>query len=207
MTDYYEIRECPGCGLRYPLMAHQSFGTRCPACLNETTVVVTRQLYSEKPAGPQAPAVPLEALLDNIRSAWNVGSIFRTADGFGLRHLHLCGITPTPEQAAVRKTSLGAEHTVGWTYRKNVLLAARQLKSSGYRLYALEAHARSIPVQSARGLIHGKQVVLVAGNEVTGVDPGVLELCDEILFIPMSGRKRSFNVAVAFAVALSQFVL
>jgi tRNA G18 (ribose-2'-O)-methylase SpoU len=151
---------------------------------------------SAKPA-----ALHFEALLDNVRSAWNVGSIFRTAEGFGLKELYLCGVTPTPQGDAVKKTSLGAEETVNWIYCKNAVSAARKLKTTGYHLIALEEDERSIPIQNARNVKTNEKSVLVVGNEVTGVDPDLLDLCDEILFIPMSGNKKSFNVAVAFAVA------
>jgi len=203
----YEIRECQNCGLRYPLIEGHSFGTRCPSCLGETHVVLTRQLDFEGKSSNDLTPGPspfrrgqLSALLDNIRSAWNVGSIFRTADGFGLKHLHLCGITPTPDTESVKKTSLGAEETVAWTYAKNACLKGQELKSKGYKLFALEEDRRSIPIQNAGGITN-ERIVLVTGNEVTGVDPDLLDLCDKVLFIPMSGNKKSFNVAVAFAVA------
>jgi tRNA G18 (ribose-2'-O)-methylase SpoU len=197
----YEIRECNSCGLRYPLTEGHSFGTRCPSCLGETQVVLTRQLDLESKSLMKPASFHLEALLDNVRSAWNVGSIFRTADGLGLRHLYLCGITPTPEMDAVKKTSLGAEDAVSWTYSNNALQTGQELKSQGLKLFGLEEDTRSIPIQSVEKIALNEKVVLVTGNEVTGVDPDLLDLCDEILFIPMRGNKKSFNVAVAFAVA------
>jgi 23S rRNA (guanosine2251-2'-O)-methyltransferase len=214
MTISYQIRECRNCGLRYPITQGYSFGTRCPSCLGNTRVVLTRPLSAEtvsplnelKPGPTPYKGGELSGLLDNVRSAWNVGSIFRTADGFGLNHLHLCGITPTPESEAVKKTSLGAEETISWTYHKNAVLAAQTLKSEGYRLFALEED-RSISIQRAKQKIEDEKIVLVAGNEITGVDPDLLSLCDQVFFIPMRGDKRSFNVAVAFAVAVSQIVL
>ena len=206
MTAFYEIRECQNCGLRYPLTEGHPFGERCPSCLGATSLIFTRPLNREAASHSHRAVLHLEALLDNIRSAWNVGSIFRTADGFGLRHLHLCGITPTPENDAVQKTSLGAEETVAWTYNKNAVQAGRALKFKGYQLFALEEDARSVPIQSARGIRKNEKIVLVTGNEVTGVDPDLLDLCDQILFIPMSGNKKSFNVAVAFAIAVSQII-
>src|SRR6266540_5911559 len=207
MTISYQIRECPNCGLRYPLTEGHSFGTRCPSCLGNTRVVLTRGLTYETISPLNQPSLHLEALLDNIRSAWNVGSIFRTADGFGLKHLHLCGITPTPDSEAVRKTSLGAEETVNWTYHKNAVIAAWNLKTEGYSLFAMEEDGRSISIQSAKQKTENEKFVLIAGNEITGVDPDLLSLCDQVFFIPMRGDKRSFNVAVAFAIAVSQISL
>ncbi|MEW6406996.1 MAG: TrmH family RNA methyltransferase, partial [Chloroflexota bacterium] len=215
----FQIRICLSCGLRYPLVEEHPFGTRCPACLGSTEVAATHPLRTENlipfndltpgplssPQGAPARRGELAALLDNIRSAWNVGSIFRTADGFGLPHLHLCGITPTPAMDALKKTALSAESTVSWSYHKNALAAAQELKAGGCRLLALEESERAIPIHDAN--LGNKKAILIAGNEVTGVDPGILEICDQILYIPMRGGKKSFNVAVAFAVAVSQLTL
>lgn len=139
----------------------------------------------------------LSALLDNVRSAWNVGAIFRTADGLGISKLYLCGITPTPDNEAVRKTSLGSEETVSWDYAPNALEYAKNLKNDGYKLIALEQDERSKPIEQVDNL---SPIVLVVGNEVTGVDPELLDFCDQIVHIPMRGQKRSFNVEVAFAI-------
>jgi 23S rRNA (guanosine2251-2'-O)-methyltransferase len=200
-ANAYQIRQCPACGLRYPLMENSAFGTHCPSCLASTDIIATYPLQTENRLAVNSPKLHLDALLDNIRSAWNVGSIFRTADGFGFGHLHLCGITPTPEIDSVKKTSLGAEETVGWTYHKNAVTIAQELKSKGVKLFALEEDTRAIPIQNLKHDFANEKIILIAGNEVTGVDPQLLNLCDEILFIPMCGSKKSFNVAVAFGVA------
>ena len=136
--------------------------------------------------------------LDNVRSAWNVGSILRAADGFGFSHAHLCGITPTPEAESVRKTALGAEEYVAWSYHKDALKLAKGLKKKGWKIFALEEDARATIIRPIDGV---SKSVLFVGNEITGVDPSLLDLCNEIFYIPMRGRKRSFNVAVAFGVA------
>lgn len=142
-------------------------------------------------------------LLDNIRSAWNVGSILRSADGFGFGHAYLCGITPTPDPLtssgrAVLKTSLGAENSVTWSHHKDAVKLAAGLKKEGWKILALEEGGRDI------GRMHfdlpGKSV-LVLGSEVAGADPELLTLSDEVLSIPMRGEKRSLNVAIAFSVA------
>ena len=143
-------------------------------------------------------------LLDNIRSAWNAGSIFRSADGFGFTHAYLCGITPTPESEAVTKTSLGAEETVPWTYHKDAVKLVRTLKKKGCLVWALEEHERAVPLSANIGLEDSRPVVLIVGNEVTGVDPGLLALSDSIFYIPMQGDKQSFNVAIAFGIAAYQ---
>ena len=139
-------------------------------------------------------------LLDNIRSAWNVGSILRSADGFGFGHAYLCGITPTPEADAVRKTSLGAEEYVTWSHHNNAVKLAKGLKKEGWMILALEEDERSITLSRGKKVKIDK-TVLIVGNEVTGVDPELLDLADHILTIPMHGQKRSFNVANAFSIA------
>jgi 23S rRNA (guanosine2251-2'-O)-methyltransferase len=208
--SFYQIRQCanPSCGLRYPLTGNHPFGERCPACLGTTREVLTRPLNPEAPA--PTPAVPqpekrpqLAALLDNVRSAWNVGAIFRTADGLGVGKLYLCGITPTPENAAVCKTALGAENSVQWETARDALALAQRLKAEGHQLWALEQDERAVPLTAIPGQA---KVILLVGNEVTGVDPELLDLSDQIVYIPMRGQKRSLNVEVAFGVAASQLI-
>jgi tRNA G18 (ribose-2'-O)-methylase SpoU len=138
-------------------------------------------------------------LLDNIRSAWNVGSILRSADGFGFGHAYLCGITPTPEVDAVRKTALGAEEFVTWSHHKDAVKLVKGLKLEGWKVAALEEDQRAIPI--SQFIDSSQPVVLILGSEVTGVDPELLDLADSILYIPMRGQKRSFNVANAFSIA------
>jgi tRNA G18 (ribose-2'-O)-methylase SpoU len=148
----------------------------------------------------------MAVLLDNIRSAWNVGSILRSADGFGFSHAYLCGITPTADNEAVAKTSLGAENSVPWSYHKDGVKLVKELKTKGEKIYGLEEDARAIPLETG-GLPsivreQGSTLrILIVGNEVTGVDPELLDLCDQIFYIPMRGAKNSFNVAIAFSIA------
>ena len=143
-----------------------------------------------------------EALLDNIRSVYNVGNILRSADGVGIRHVHLCGITPTPSNRKLAKTSLGAEHTVAWSYHRNGLAAALSLRESGLRLWALEGGSRSESLFEAIGDLRGPPIVLVVGSEISGVDPGILAQCERVLCLPMQGVKTTLNVAVAFGIAV-----
>jgi len=196
----YEIRLCQSCGLRYPLTKDHAFGQRCPLCLGTTERVLSRQIAPRTATLATESGIRLEALLDNVRSAWNVGSIFRTADGLGLSKLYLCGITPTPDNEAVRKTSLGAEESVAWEYSRNALELAKRLKVEGVKLIALEQDPRAAPITQLV-ISDSRFSILVLGNEVTGVDPDLLDMCDQIVQIPMRGQKRSFNVEVAFAIA------
>ncbi len=147
--------------------------------------------------------IHLSALLDNVRSAWNVGAIFRTADGLGIKKIYLCGITPTPEAEAVRKTALGAEETVAWEYSRNALETVNRLRDEGNKCIALEQDNRAIPLTDYQ-FPNPNPEILIVGNEVTGVDPELIDICDRILYIPMLGQKRSLNVEVAFGIAAFQ---
>ena len=208
MTTSYEIRLCDSCGLRYPLVQGHPHGTRCPICMGSTRLILRRELILEPTRDPSPGSLSptgragLAVLLDNIRSAWNVGSILRSADGFGFVHAYLCGISPTPEVEAVQKTSLGAEDAVPWSYHKDAVKLVRGLKKEGFSILALEDEPKaiSLPEHDNRNYT-GRESVLILGSEVTGIDPGLLELCDEVLSIPMRGEKKSFNVAMAFSIA------
>jgi 23S rRNA (guanosine2251-2'-O)-methyltransferase len=204
MTEGYEIRVCENtlCGLRYPLIKGHPYGERCPACLGNTVAILSRDISPERILSTGTSPVQLEALLDNIRSAWNVGAIFRTSDGFGVKKLFLCGITPTPKNPSVNKTALGAGSTVPWVYSRNALESARTIKDGGSHLWALEQDDRAISVYT-NFEVDDKPIALIVGNEVSGVDPDLLDLCERIVYIPMVGKKRSLNVEVAFAVAIS----
>lgn len=204
----FEIRVCSSCGLRYPLTEGHPFGLRCPHCLGETTVVLRKQTNNEPTIEENNKITQqrtLAVLVDNVRSAWNVGSILRSADGFGFSHAYLCGITPTPEQEAVQKTSLGAEEFVTWSHHKDAPKLAKGLKKEGWKVIALEQDNRAVSIRSAKTIrdysTSKNKVVLIAGSEVTGVDPQLLDLADTIFYIPMHGKKRSFNVANAFSIA------
>ena len=148
----------------------------------------------------QAVARPLELLLDNVRSVFNVGSIFRSCDGAGVQGLYLCGITPTPAHKAMDKTALGAQASVRWTQHANARHLASELVDAGKTLWALEYCMTSVDLFTAAP-DRPDDLVLVLGNEVAGVDPGVLELCSQALHIPMRGAKNSLNVATAMGVA------
>ena len=205
-ATYYEIRLCQNCGLRYPLTESHPFGERCPVCLGQTQAILKRTIALLPPRGEgieMRGEIQLSALLDNIRSAWNVGAIFRTADGLRIDKLYLCGITPTPDNEALQKTSLGAEETVAWEYSRNALETANKMKSEGHKLIALEQDNRAVSLTDYR-FQNPDPKILIVGNEVTGVDPELLDLCDHILHIPMLGQKRSFNVEVAFGIAAFQ---
>lgn len=199
-----QVRQCmrPDCSLRYPQVTGHPYGERCPRCGASTRLVLERPLDSEPiHTNGLSTSLHLEVLLDNIRSAWNVGSMFRTADGLGIRALHLCGVTPTPDNTKVTKTSLGAEQSVAWCHYNDGVQAALTLRERGLHLWALERDSRAESLLELSFPLPDEPLLLVVGNEVAGVDPGILELCERLVYIPMLGVKRSFNAAVAFGIA------
>ncbi|MEP6895610.1 MAG: TrmH family RNA methyltransferase [Chloroflexota bacterium] len=204
----YQIRLCNSCGLRYPLTEGHTFGTRCPVCMGDTRLILSRELsYEPLHTRHLTPNPSPErrggraVLLDNIRSAWNVGSIFRSADGFGFAHAYLCGITPTPDIEAVTKTALGAEDSVSWSYHKDAVKLVKGLKKEGWKIWALEENEQATSISNAETIKANERIVLMVGSEITGVDPELLDAADEIFYIPMHGEKKSFNVAMAFSIA------
>ncbi len=193
----------PECGLRFPLDPEVHSGVFCPRCGAHLDQNVLTHENSDCPPLELRPIRQLSALLDNIRSVYNVGAIFRTADGVGLKHLFLCGLTPTPaENPSVSKTALGAELVLPWSQHRNALILAVRLREEGYSLIGLECTSKATPIYRFRGEPpDDRPMVLIVGNERAGVDPGLLDLCEVVLALPMMGEKESLNVAVAFGVA------
>jgi tRNA G18 (ribose-2'-O)-methylase SpoU len=144
-------------------------------------------------------------ILDNIRSAHNVGSIFRTSDAAGVEKIYLCGTTPTPKDrfgrivAEIAKTALGAEKDVAHEYLKATSQAIKKLKKEGYQIIAIEQAENSIDYKKVKTK---SKCAFVVGNEVEGVKKNILKLCDQVAEIPMQGKKESLNVAVSFGVAI-----
>ncbi len=202
----YQIRQCTNesCRLRFPMPEDALPSNLCPKCGAVTQLIAEQPIEFEalpKIATPVATPdhPPFAVLLDNLRSLFNVGSIFRSAEGAGLRHLYLCGITSTPENPKLAKTSLGAEKVVGWSQHNNALDLAASLLKQGLRLWALDVGVDSQSLFTVQ--TPNDSVVLVVGNEVSGIDLDLLKLCERTIHIPMQGMKRSLNVAVAFGVA------
>ncbi len=142
--------------------------------------------------------LPMAVLCEDIRSLHNVGSIFRTCDGAGVGRLYLCGHTGHPPRNEIEKTALGSVASVPWEYVPNQFEAVRSLRSRGYRIIALERTEGSVPYDRAE---YTFPACLVLGNEVRGITPEMLALCDMAVEIPMRGAKGSLNVAVAFGIA------
>jgi tRNA G18 (ribose-2'-O)-methylase SpoU len=148
----------------------------------------------------------LEIVLDNLRSCFNVGAIFRSADGAGLAKIHLCGICPTPDNNKVHKTALGSENSVPFEIHKNALQFICEEKKRGKRIWALEKTPVSEDLSRFRLTQSDPATILIAGNEVCGIDPDVLEICDARIQIPMAGIKGSLNVAIALGIAVYNII-
>jgi len=145
----------------------------------------------------------ISLILDNIRSLYNVGSAFRTADGLGVEKLYLCGYTGCPPREEISKTALGAEEVVPFEKVENILPLIKKLKEDGYTVVSLEKNNSSINIIDYRW---PKNVALVVGNEIVGISEEVLKASDCVVHIPMIGIKESFNVASALAIAIYDVV-
>jgi 23S rRNA (guanosine2251-2'-O)-methyltransferase len=198
LIAFYECRQ-PTCQLRFPAQVETVSG--CPRC-GRPLVAVGEAVYKYPPAEKNGRLPPIHLLLDNIRSLHNVGSIFRTADGAGVGHLYLCGITPTPANPRLAKTALGAQNTVHWSYHNNALAAAVSLQQAGHALWGIEPTPASQPLFAAPPLPAERPLVLLLGNEKAGLDPGLLALCEQTIHLPMYGHKTSLNVAVVAGTAV-----
>jgi len=206
MTSNTVFRQCirKACMFRFPGPDGEFFA--CPKCGAGTTVVALFSHHDQQDIIPEEYRTrTIEAGLDNLRSILNVGSIFRTADAVGIRHIHLFGITPSPIHPRMQKTSLGAEDILPWTQHWDGLAAVRELKSQGYLIAALEKTRESQNLFDFSLPAEYKKILLIAGNENTGIDPGILAESNYILHLPMLGSKESLNVANAFAVAAYWF--
>ena len=152
---------------------------------------------SYRTAAPSGVAV----VLDNIRSAHNAGSIFRSADAFKVDMIWLCGITPVPPSAEIHKTALGAEESVPWEYREDTASLVMQLREEGWTVVSVEQTVHSVKLQDFRRE-KGRRYAFIFGNEVDGVQQEVVDLSDFALEIPQYGTKHSLNVSVSAGVVL-----
>jgi tRNA G18 (ribose-2'-O)-methylase SpoU len=147
-----------------------------------------------------AARLPVSVVLENVRSLYNVGSIFRTSDGALIEKLYLCGYTPHPPRREIEKTALGATQSVPWEYCADAHQQVAQLKQAGMKICALELTTDSIPYFAV-----GKKdfpICLLVGNELIGLSKGLIDLADMAVEIPMYGIKHSLNVAVAYGIAV-----
>lgn len=148
--------------------------------------------------------MPVTVVLDNVRSAQNVGAFFRTSDAFAVEHIALCGITATPPAREIHKTALGAEHTVAWSHHASTAECVRGLLDEGYEVLAVEQVEGAVPLGKFEPRA-GVRYALVFGNEVEGVGQEVVDLCRGAIEIPQAGVKHSINVSVSGGVVLWRF--
>ncbi len=145
--------------------------------------------------------LPLIIVLDNVRSAINVGSIFRTADAFRIQHIYCCGITPVPPHRDLLKSALGATESVEWAYFPDTLSCINVLKEKNVKVAAIEQTVKSIPLQQME-VDHSHPLAVVFGHEMHGVSQEVINRCDFSLEVPQAGTKHSLNIAVCTGIVL-----
>jgi len=148
---------------------------------------------------------PIIAVLENIRSAYNVGSVFRTADAFLLEAVYLTGYSPVPPHKEIRKTALGAEDSVSFRHFANASEAIEDLKANGYKVYAVEQSTHSISLE-ALSVSNTEKIAFIFGNEVTGVELTTIQQCGGCIEIPQLGMKHSLNIATAAGVVLWELI-
>jgi len=152
----------------------------------------------------QQDKLPVVVVLDNVRSMHNVGSVFRTADGFAVEKVVLCGITAQPPHREIEKTALGATLAVEWIYFADTLSAVDELRRQGYRIIAIEQAENSTLLHRFKPLADEKYA-LVFGNEVNGVSDEVMQNLDGCIEIPQFGTKHSFNIVISAGIVLWDF--
>lgn len=152
----------------------------------------------------EAKKLPLIVVLDNVRSQYNVGSVFRTSDAFRVEAIYLCGISATPPHQEIHKTALGAEDTVDWKYFKDTTIAINELKAAGYFIYSIEQVEGSVMLENLQ-LDATKKYAVVLGNEVKGVQQEVVNLSDGCIEIPQYGTKHSLNVSTTAGIVIWDF--
>jgi len=152
-----------------------------------------------------APKLPIVLVLDDVRSAHNVGSVFRTADAFRIEAIHLCGISAKPPHKDIHKTALGATESVEWQHFRDVADSLGQLKEKGYRIFAVEQAEPSIsPEDFSPG--REERIALIFGHEVNGVSEKALEYAEACIEIPQYGTKHSLNISVSVGIIIWELV-
>ena len=151
-----------------------------------------------------ASKTPLIIVLDNVRSLYNIGAIFRTADAFLVEKIYLCGITATPPHMEIYKTALGATESVEWVYEKEAVKTVQKLKSQGIFTVAIEQTEGAVSLEKF-SLDSSKKYAVVFGNEVKGVQQTVINSCDTCVEIPQFGTKHSLNISVSAGVVVWNF--
>ena len=163
--------------------------------LNEELCRPTLEEYAE------VDKLPVVVVLDNVRSAQNVGSFFRTADAFGIERIMLCGISSTPPNRDIHKTALGAEMSVAWNYFSTTMECVESLRNEGYTILAIEQIEGAVMLNDFKAE-QDKRYAIIFGNEVEGVDQAVADVVDGAIEIPQVGIKHSLNVSVTAGILM-----
>ena len=145
--------------------------------------------------------IPITILLENIRSAHNIGSVFRTADSFLINEIILCGISAQPPNKDIRKTALGSSKSVEWKYEKNIEVAIQKLKDEGNKIISVEQTTNSISLENFEPSNNSKYAIIF-GNEVNGIEQRTIDLSDMAIEIPQYGTKHSLNISVAAGIII-----
>ena len=145
--------------------------------------------------------IPITILLENIRSAHNIGSVFRTADSFLINEIILCGISAQPPNKDIRKTALGSSESVEWKYEKNIDVTIQKLKDEGNKIISIEQTTNSISLENFKPLNNSKYAIIF-GNEVNGIEQRTIDMSDMAIEIPQYGTKHSLNISVAAGIII-----
>jgi tRNA G18 (ribose-2'-O)-methylase SpoU len=147
-----------------------------------------------------AEKTPITIVLDNIRSALNVGSVFRTSDAFLIENIILCGITATPPNKEIRKAALGATDSVKWEYSEDTSEAVKRLMEKGYYVVGVEQANKATMLNNFK--LPNKPIAIIMGNEVNGVAQEVIDICNQVIEIPQFGTKHSLNISVTTGIVV-----
>ena len=148
----------------------------------------------------RAKKTPITIILDNVRSAINVGSIFRTSDAFLIENIILCGITATPPNKEIRKAALGSTDSVKWEFSENTIDAVNRLKAEGYHIIAVEQADKSTMLNNIN--LPKEPIAIIMGNEVNGVTQDVIDVCNAVIEVPQFGTKHSLNISVTVGIVI-----
>lgn len=193
----------PQCALKFPLPENGEERKTCPRCGSSLSVDLTAPISQRIPRLNENAEFPVVIpVLDNLRSALNVGAILRTCEGAGIHEIYLCGITPTPANAKVRKTALGAEERLTWHHDWSLIPVLEKLRQDGIIIWALEGGSGAVNLfEAAAAIPPGEKIALIIGNEVNGVDAEAVGFAGRAVYLPMMGEKESLNAATAFGIA------
>lgn len=184
------------CGMRYPSPADDARRNACPLCEAPVAELASFTAPPQQPSAPNPDGGELVGVLDNIRSAQNVGTMLRSADGAAMDHVYLGGLTAPVDHAKVIKTALGAERSVSTSSHLDIIGSVERLQRDGFEIWAVDFTERSQALQSL--VERPQKVAFVVGNERAGVDPELLQLADRHVHLDMLGAKSTLNVGVTF---------